>query len=278
MQRVPPAALLLAALALSACSKDPSSLVGPSAPSEVTPAGPSGTSGSGPTTPSIQPVDPAVFTPSETGSAVNTGASTSVLFFSSGTAQYGNGTCGPNGTWTDSLGNVSGTHDSHCVAYWSDSRVGDNGKGQCVTSSQGYPGLWLNPQAHPTAPYHTNCLVLGNTTVTLDFTFPAEATVYTANDGSGQKVLNFAAAGSTVAQLVYHGTAGDYTTGAGMLSGTDASAAVWTIDFSQTALNYTTGLTNGDLIDTLTTTGTQVIACQGTTGCSLITLKLTVAP
>ncbi len=168
MQRVPPAALLLAALALSACSKDPSSLVGPSAPSGIAPAGPSGTSGSGPTTPTIQPVDPTVFTPSDTGSAANTGSSTSVLFFSSGTAQYGNGTCGPNGTWTDSLGNVSGTHDSHCVAYWSDSRVGNNVKGQCVTSSQGYPGLWLNPQAHPTAPYHTNCVVLGNTTVTLD--------------------------------------------------------------------------------------------------------------
>ena len=67
---------------------------------------------------------------------------------------------------------------------------------------------------------------------------PAAATVYTANDGSGQKVLNFDAAGSTVAQLVYHGSAGDYTDGAGTLSGSDASAGAWTIDFAQTELNY----------------------------------------
>jgi hypothetical protein len=81
-----------------------------------------------------------------------------------------------------------------------------------------------------------------------------------------------------VAQLVYHGVAGDYTTGAGVLTGTDGSAATWTIDFSQTALNYTTGLTNGDLIDVLTSSGTQAIACQAAVGCSLITLKLSVAP
>ena len=121
-----------------------------------------------------------------------------------------------NGTWTDSLGNVSGSHNSHCIAYWGDGRAGRNGKGQCVTSSQGYPGLWVNPGGHPTAPYHTKCLVLGSTTVTLALTFPAAATVYAANDGSGQKVLNLSA-GSTVAQLVYHGSAGDYTTGAGTL-------------------------------------------------------------
>lgn len=278
MQRILPAVLLCAVVALSACSKDPSSLVGPSAPSEVVPAGPSGTTGSGPATPSVQPVDTTVFIPSDTGSAANTGGATSVMFFSSGTAQYGNGTCGSNGTWTDSLGNVSGSHNSHCIAYWGDGRAGRNGKGQCVTSSQGYPGLWVNPGGHPTAPYHTKCLVLGSTTVTLALTFPAAATVYAANDGSGQKVLNFDAAGSTVAQLVYHGSAGDYTTGAGTLSGSDASAGAWTIDFAQTALNYTSGVTNGDLINTLTTTGTEVVACQGTVGCALITLKLSVAP
>jgi hypothetical protein len=283
MQRLPLAAVLMTALVVSACAKGTSSLLDPSAPAGGSPAGGTsgggaGTSGGGSSTSTIQPVDTTVFTPSDTGSAANTGSSTSLLFFSSGTALYGNGTCGANGTWTDSLGNVSSPHNSHCVAYWSDNRVGNNGKGQCVTSSKGYPGLWLNPQAHPTAPYHTNCLELGTTTSTLTLTFAAQATVYTANDGSLQKVLDFDAGGTTVAQLVYHGAAGDYTTGAGVLTGTDGSAATWTIDFSQTALNYTTGLTNGDLIDVLTSSGTQAIACQAAVGCSLITLKLSVAP
>lgn len=282
MQRLPLVAVLVTALVVSACTKDSTSLLDPSAPAGGTPAGGTsgggaGTSGGGSSTSTIQPVDTTVFTPSDTGSAANAGSSTSLLFFSSGTAQYGNGTCGANGIWTDSLGHVSSPHDSHCVAYWSDNRVGNNGKGQCVTSSKGYPGLWLNPQAHPTSPYHTNCLELGTTTSTLSLTFAAQATVYTANDGSWQKVLDFDAAGTTVAQLVYHGTAGDYTTGAGLLSGTDGSAT-WTIDFSQAALNYATGLTNGDLIDVLTSSGAQVIACQAAVGCSLITLKLSVAP
>jgi len=285
MQHLPLAAVLAAALVVSACTKDTSSLLDPSAPAGGTPAGGTstggssgGTSGGGSSTSTIQPVDTTVFTPSDTGSAANAGSSTSLLFFTSGVAQYGNGTCGANGTWTDSLGHVSSAHDSHCVAYWSDNRVGNNGKGQCVVSSKGYPGLWLNPQAHPTSAYHTNCLELGTTTSTLTLTFAAQATVYTANDGSWQKVLDFDAGGTRVAQLVYHGVAGDYTTGAGVLTGTDGSAATWTIDFSQTALNYTTGLTNGDLIDVLTSSGTQAIACQAAVGCSLITLKLSVAP
>jgi len=211
-------------------------------------------------------------------SSANAGGSTSLLFSASGTAEYGNGTCGGNGVWTDSLGNVSAPHSSHCIAYWGDGHLGNNHKGQCVSSSQGYPGLWLNPQLRPTSPYHTNCLKLGTTSFTLALHFSANATVYSANDGSGERVLNFGAGGTTVAQLIYHGTAGDYTTGAGTLSGTDGSPAVWTIDFSQTALNYTSGLTNGDLIDALTTSGVQLVACQGSAGCSLITLKLTVAP
>jgi len=292
MQRLPLAAVLLTALVVSACTKDSTSLLDPSAPAGGSPAGGTstggssggtsgggaGTSGGGSSTSTIQPVDTTVFTPSDTGSAANVGSSTSLLFFSSGTAQFGNGTCSANGTWTDSLGNVSAPHSSHCIAFWSDGRAGNNGKGQCVTSSKGYRGLWLNPAAHATHPYHTNCLELGTTTTTLTLTFPAQATVYTANDGSFEKVLDFDAGGTTTAQLVYHGIAGDYTTGAGVLTGTDGSAATWTIDFSQTALNYTTGLTNGDLIDVLTSSGTQVIACQGAAGCSLITLKLSVAP
>lgn len=274
---------------LSACSKDSSSLLDPSAPSAGagsagggSAGGSTGGSGSGgpgqSTAPSIQPIDTAVFIPSDTGSAANTGSSTVLSFFSSGTAEYGNGTCGANGTWTDSLGNVSAPRDAHCLAYWSDGRAGNNGKGQCVTSSKGYAGLWLNPQAHPTAPYHTNCLELGATMSTLTLTFAAQATVYSANDGSFEKALNFDAGGNTVAQLMYHGLAGDYTTGAGVLTGTDGSAGTWTIDFAQSALNYTTGLTNGDLIDVLTSSGAQVVACQTGGGCSLITLRLSVTP
>jgi hypothetical protein len=284
MQPLSSATILFAALAVSACSKDPSSLLGPSgtgpsAPAQVVPGGPSGVSGGGgPAAPSIQPVDTTIFAPSDTGSAGNTGTSTSVMFFNSGAALYGNGTCGPNGTWTDSLGNVVGAHNSHCIAYWSDGRPGSNGKGQCVKSSQGYPGVWLNPGGHATAPYHTQCLVRGKTSSTLTLSFSAQATVYTANDGSGRKVLDFDAGGTTVAQLIYQGTTADYTNGAGVLPASDASAAPWTIDFSQSALNYTSGVTNGDLIDLLTKTGVEVIACQGSAGCWAITLKLTVGP
>jgi len=288
-------AMVLAALTLTACAHgvptDPSeapnapgATVGGSSGTAGGSAGGTGGQGSGgasstgaPPTTSIQPVDPTVFTPSDTGSAANVGTSTAVVFATSGVAQYGNGTCGANGTWTDSLGTVHGAHDSHCIAYWSDGRAGNNGKGQCVSSPAGYPGLWLNPAGNPTSPYHTKCLELGATTSTLSLSFPAQATVYTANDGSGRQVLDFDAGGTTVAQLVYQGTASDYTTGAGVLSGTDGSAT-WTIDFSQTALNYTGGLANGNVIDAATTAGIEVVACEATVGCSLITLKLTVAP
>ena len=278
MQRIPITAVVLAALMLTACSKDPSSLVGPSSVSSGGGTGTgSGGSGGSAGSPNIQPIDTTVFAPSETGTAANTGGSTTLSFATSGTAQFGNGTCGANGVWTDSLGYVSGANNPNCIAYYSDGRVGNNHKGQCVTSPQGYPGLWLNPNLHPTSPYQTNCLVLGTTSFTVVLSFPASATVYSANDGSGQQVLDFTAGGSTVAQLVYHGSASDYTTGAGVLTGTDNTSKTWTIDFSQTALNWTTGLTNGNLIAALTT-GLQVIACQGTNGCSLITLKMTVAP
>jgi hypothetical protein len=278
MQRIPLTAAVLAALALTACSKDPSSLVGPSSVSSGGGTGTgSGGSGGSAGSPTIQPIDTTVFAPSETGTAANTGGSTTLSFATSGTAEFGDGTCGANGVWTDSLGNVSGANNPNCIAYYSDGRVGNNHKGECVTSSQGYPGLWLNPELRPTEPYQTNCLLLGTTTFTVVLSFPASATVYSANDGSGQQVLDFNQGASTVAQLVYHGSANDYTTGAGVLTGTDNTSKTWTIDFSQTALNWTSGLTNGNLIDALTT-GVPVIACQGTSGCSLITLKMTVTP
>jgi len=281
MSRFPIAAAFLAVLALAACSKDPSSLVGPSSASGGGGAGAgtgSGGSAGGGANPAIQPIDTTVFAPSATGTAANTGGTTSLSFATSGTAQLGNGTCGANGVWTDSLGNVSGPNNPNCIAYYSDGRAGSNHKGQCVTSPQGYPGLWLNPQLHPTQPYRTNCLVLGTTTFAVVMGFPASATVYSANDGSGQQVLDFNQGGSTVAQLAYHGTANDYTTGAGVLTGTDNTSKSWTIDFSQSALDWTSGLTNGNLISALTTTGVQVVACQATNGCSLVTLKLTLTP
>ena len=281
MPRFPLAAALLAALALAACSKDPSSLVGPSSASGGGGAGAgtgSGGSAGGGANPAIQPIDTTVFAPSGTGTAANTGGTTSLSFATSGTAQLGNGTCGANGVWTDSLGNVSGPNNPNCIAYFSDGRPGNNHKGQCVTSSQGYPGLWLNPQLHPTEPYQTNCLQLGTTTFAVVLSFPASATAYAANDGSGQRVLDFTTGGNAVAQLVYHGTTNDYTTGAGVLTGSDNTSATWTIDFSQPAVNWTTGLTNGDMIGALTTTGVQVVACQGTNGCSMVTLKLTLTP
>jgi endoglucanase len=291
MSRFPIAAAFLAALALAACSKDPSSLVGPSSASGGSGAGAgsgssgtggagtgSGGSGGGGANPAIQPIDTTVFAPSGTGSAANTGGTTSLSFATSGTAQLGNGTCGASGVWTDSLGNVSGPNNPNCIAYYSDGRVGNNHKGECTTSSKGYPGLWLNPQLHPTQPYQTNCLVLGTTTFAVVMSFPASATLYSANDGSGQQVLDFNQGASTVAQLAYHGAANDYTTGAGVLTGTDNTSKSWTIDFSQSALDWTSGLTNGNLISALTTTGVQVVACQGTNGCSLVTLKLTLTP
>jgi hypothetical protein len=280
MSRFPLAAALLAALALAACSKDPSSLVGPSSASGGSGTGSAGTGtgGSGGASPAIQPIDTTVFAPSGTGTAANTGGTTSLSFATSGTAMLGNGTCGANGVWTDALGNVSGPNNPNCIAYFSDGRVGNNHKGECTTSSKGYPGLWLNPELRPTQPYQTNCLVLGTTTFAVVMSFPASATVYSANDGSGQQVLDFNQGGSTVAQLSYHGAANDYTTGAGVLTGTDNTSQTWTIDFSQSALDWTSGLTNGNLISALTTTGVPVVACQGTNGCSLVTLKLTLTP
>jgi hypothetical protein len=48
----------------------------------------------------------------------------------------------------------------------------------------------------------------------------------------------------------------------------------WSIGFSQPALNYTSGVTNGDLISALQSPGVQVVACSTTVGCSLVTLKI----
>ena len=89
-------------------------------------------------------------------------------------------------------------------------------------------------------------------------------------------MLNFTSGGVTQAQLIYHGTTADSTTGAGVLLGTDnaSPARTWSIGFSQPALNYPGGAPNGDLISDLSTSGIEVIACNVTVGCSTITLKI----
>jgi hypothetical protein len=104
--------------------------------------------------------------------------------------------------------------------------------------------------------------------------FPAQAELYLAKDGSGGSVLNFTFGGVTQAtQLIYDSVAGT-TTGAGVLVGTDNLWHTWSIGFSQPALNYTEGASNGDLISELRSSGLQVVACSTEIGCSLVTLEM----
>jgi hypothetical protein len=192
------------------------------------------------------PVDTTVYVPSDTGSAGSDGTSTALEFQTSGAARYGLGTCGANGTWTAPNGTSYGPHNPNCILYVSDSTAGNNGKGMCVTSDDGDMGLWLNPQLHPTSPYHSNCLRLGQSTDALALSFPAQAVLYTANDGSG------------------------------VLVGHDGFVPwrFWSIGFGQQALNFTGGIANGDVISALRSSGVEVIACNTTVGCSLVTLKI----
>jgi hypothetical protein len=231
-------------------------------------------------------VDPAVFAATVTGSVTTTGTASSLVFRTSGAARYNVGTCtgsvaqGTDGTWIDGTGTASAPHNPNCIDYWTDGRVGLNGKGQCtVTSPEGYIGLWLNPQLKKTSAYHSNCLKVGAPLPSLTISFSASGTVYDANDGSGRRILNLSSGGTAQAQLVYQGTAAGYTTGAGVLSGSDngSPAGTWYIDFSQSALNWTTGVTNGDMIAALES-GVPVIACTASTGCALVTLQLVVGP
>jgi hypothetical protein len=254
-------------------------LSGPGVDSAITNGGWTNPDG---TTPTIEPVDSTQFTPTDTSSAgTDAGStSTSLVFLTSGVARYGNGTCGPDGTWTDAQGQTYGPHNPNCIAYTSDGSPGNNGKGQCVSSPEGFPGLWLNPQGHPTSPYHSHCLRVGSSSTTLALSFPAEAVVYSANDGSGTKILNLFSQGSVVAQLIYHGDADGTTTGAGILVGIDnaSPAHIWTVDFAQPALNYTAGVANGDLVSALQGSGVEVVGCNTAIGCSLVTLRLGATP
>jgi hypothetical protein len=258
-------------------------------PGDTTSTNPSDTTGAGdpvsngtwttPDSTAIEPINSGTYQPAGSGSASTSGSSTTLIFKTSGTGIYGVGTCGPNGFWTDANGNVFGPHNPNCLDYGSDGSPGINGLGQCVTSSSGQPGLWINPGGQETHPFHSKCLKTGPTTTSLALSFLQPAQIFDATDASGNRVLNFYSSGVVVAQLVYDGTLGT-TTGAGMLLGNDNASPThtWTVFFGQPALSYTTGLANGDLIAGMTGAGVQVVACNTAIGCSLVTLQLAVTP
>jgi hypothetical protein len=299
----------LVALSLGACTESPDSLTSPSGipglpgtsgnggistPADTTsgnPGTPIDTAaagdpvGNGTWTPAdstsppvIVPLDPTVYDTAGSGSAGSSGSSTALVFKTSGSGLYSVGTCSANGFWTDPSGNVFGPHNPNCLDYGS-TGTGNDGKGQCVLSPSGEPGLWINPGGQSTHSFHSKCLRVGATISSLALTFPPQAQLFDANDGSGNRAMNFYTSGSVVAQLVYDG-ATNTTTGAGILIGRDGAspANTWTIYFGQSALNYTSGVVNGDLIGAMTGSGVQVVACSTNIGCSLVTLQLTLVP
>jgi hypothetical protein len=309
MARLRLATALIAVLALTACTESDSI----TSPTGVLPGGgpnPPGTSGGGDTTSTpgdttsnpvdttgasgdpvtngtwtnpdsttIEPVDPVVFEPTETGSAGSSGSSTALVFKTSGSGLYGVGTCSANGFWTDPAGNVFGPHNPNCLDYGTDGAPGSGGKGICIASASGQPGLWVNPGGQQTHPFHSKCVRTGTTSTALALNFAPQAQIFDANDGSDSRVMNFYSAGIAVAQLRYDGTT-NTTVGAGILVGSDnaSPANTWTVFFGQPSLSYSSGLVNGDLIDDMTGAGVEVVACNTAIGCSLVTLKLTVTP
>jgi hypothetical protein len=251
-------------------------------PADTTGAGDPVTNGTwtmpGDSTAVIQPVDPGTYDPAGSGTAGTSGSSTALVFSTSGAGLYGVGTCGPSGMWTDPAGNVFGPNNPNCLSYGS-AGAGNNGKGQCTTSTSGQPGLWINPGGQATHPFHSKCLRTGPTITTLALSFASPAQLFDANDGTGNRVMNFYSGGTPIAQLIYDGNS-NTTSGAGILVGTDnaSPARTWTIFFGQPALSYTGGAANGDLIGDLTGSGVQVVACSTQVGCSLVMLQLTLTP
>jgi hypothetical protein len=305
MSRLALVAALVTALALGACTEAPDSPTGPSGVPRLPGTGGSGgaTSGGGDDTTTTPPIDttaagdpvsngtwtppdstnpPTIvpvggsYVPDGSGTAGTSGSSTTLVFKTTGVGLYGVGTCGANGFWTDPAGNVFGPHNPNCLDYGS-SGTGNKGLGQCTTSASGQPGLWINPGGQVTHPFHSKCLRVGPTTTSLALSFLPQAQLFAASDGS--RVMNFYSAGIVVAQLIYDGASGT-TTGAGILVGKDnaSPANTWTVYFAQPALSYTSGLANGDLIGGVTGSGVEVVACNTSIGCSLVTLKLTLAP
>jgi hypothetical protein len=226
----------------------------------------------------IQPLDPTIYDEGGNGTAGTSGSSTTLVFKTSGAGIYGVGTCGANGFWTDPDGNVFGPHNPNCLDYGS-SGAGNKGLGQCTISGSGEPGLWVNPGGQTTHPFHSKCLRVGPTITSLALTFAPQAQIFDANDGSGNRVMNFYSSGVVVAQLIYDGIA-NTTTGVGLLLGHDNAipANTWSVFFGQPALSFSTGLVNGDLIGALTSGGVEVVACNTAIGCSLVTLQVTLVP
>ena len=206
----------------------------------------------------LQPVDTTIYTPTDTLSPSIGDTTIALLFQTAGAARYNLGTCSSNGTWTAPNGTQYGPHNPNCLSYRT-SGPGNNRKGHCALSAQGYPGLWVNAVGHGTSPYSPKCLDRGTSSTTLTLSFSAQAELFQATDGSGGSMLNFTSGGVTQAQLIYHGTAADSTTGAGVLVGTDnaSPARTWSIGFSQPALNFTGGASNGDLISALSTSASR---------------------
>jgi hypothetical protein len=306
MARLRLAAALIAVLAITACT-DSDNLTAPSGtlPGGSLPGGQSGggdttsapgdttsnpidTTGAGdpvtngtwttPGTTTITPVDPDAYDPAGTGTAGTSGSSTALVFKTSGSGLYGVGTCSANGFWTDPDGNVFGPHNPNCLDYGTDG-PGTGGLGECTESASGDPGLWVNPGGQETHPFHSKCIRTGVTLTSLALTFGPQAQIFDANDGSGNRVMNFYSSGSVVAQLQYDGLT-NTTVGAGILVGSDnaSPANTWTIFFGQPALSYPGGLANGDLISDMTGSGVEVVACSTAIGCSLVTLQMTVVP
>ena len=285
---------LTLAVAAAACSR-PAPL-GPGLPGgDGTDIGTGGTGGGGgggtgggitdgdpegpPPPPPIVTVDPSVFALTLTGSFSSTGTTTGIIFLTTGKAKWNVGTCtgdvalGTDGTWVTSTGS-SAPHNPNCIAWWSNGHSGANGKGICTFTSLGYIGLWLNPGGHRTSPYHTKCLETGTVSSTLTLTFTQAATLYTANDGTGKKILDFSDGTGVTGQLVYTGTTADYTTGTGVITATDGTGGIWTMDLSQEAFYWYTGVVNGDVVGQLQSPGVEAVACNTTVGCVLATVVI----
>lgn len=233
-----------------------------------------------PPPPPIIAIDPSVYNLTLSGSFTSSGTTTGVLFLTTGKAKWNVGTCtgnvalGTDGTWVTASG-PSAPHNSNCIAYWSNGHSGTNGKGICTFTSLGYIGLWLNPGGHRTAPYSSKCLETGTVSTTLTLTFTQATTLYTANDGTGQKILDFTDGTGVTGQLVYTGSAGGYTTGTGSITATDGSGGIWTMDLSQDAFYWYTGALNGDVIGDLQgNQGVDAVACNPTVGCVIATVQI----
>ena len=190
-----------------------------------------------------------------------------LVFKTSGSGLYGVGTCSAKRLLDRSDRQRVRPEQSELPRLRQRRQPGTGGKGQCIASASGDPGLWVNPGGQETHPFHSKCIRTGPTTTSLALSFAPQAQIFDANDGSGNRVMNFYSSGSVVAQLRYDGVT-NTTVGAGILVGSDnaSPANTWTIFFGQPALSYPGGLANGDLIGDMTGSGVEVVACSTVIG------------